>query len=151
MEFDWSERDANHRQNVRSFLDEALPADWEEFTDESSGKKYYFSEKTGETVWERPEGFQAQAQQSEEKPAQKEKEQPEESDEAFYQRTLAAQQAKTLDTESFIEGIRVLFVGRTKFLLQLNIFLPPKSRFHFANLAPIKHHLQSRCGLLCAM
>jgi len=51
---------------------------------------------------------------------------------------LAAHRAKTLDTESFMEGIRVLFVGRTKFLLQLNIFLPPKSRFHFANLAPKK-------------
>ena len=29
MEFAWSERDAAHRENVRSFLGEALPSDWE--------------------------------------------------------------------------------------------------------------------------
>ena len=37
MEFDWSERDASHRQNVRSFLDEALPADWEEISQGGPG------------------------------------------------------------------------------------------------------------------
>ena len=37
MEFDWSERDAAHRENVRNFLDEALPADWEEISQGGPG------------------------------------------------------------------------------------------------------------------
>ena len=32
MEFDWSTEDAEHRRQVREFLKESLPDDWEEIS-----------------------------------------------------------------------------------------------------------------------
>ncbi|MEE8581103.1 MAG: acyl-CoA dehydrogenase family protein [Myxococcota bacterium] len=37
MEFDWSEDDARHRQALRAFLSETLPADWEELSKHGPG------------------------------------------------------------------------------------------------------------------
>jgi alkylation response protein AidB-like acyl-CoA dehydrogenase len=37
VEFDWSESDAAHRRDVRAFLDEALPEDWESLAKDGPG------------------------------------------------------------------------------------------------------------------
>jgi hypothetical protein len=37
LEFDWSEQDASHRDEVRQFLAEVLPADWDEISKHGPG------------------------------------------------------------------------------------------------------------------
>ena len=37
MEFDWSQEDALHRDEIRRFLDEVLPDDWEEISKHGPG------------------------------------------------------------------------------------------------------------------
>lgn len=36
------------------------PSDWQELTDPSSGKFYYYNAKTGVTQWDKPEGFKSE-------------------------------------------------------------------------------------------
>ena len=43
---------------------------------------------------------------------------------------LAAHQAETVDTATLIEGVKVLFAGKTSLLMQLNQFLPLESRLN---------------------
>jgi hypothetical protein len=38
-------------------LPPSADGEWWELTDDSRGLPYYYQTKTGETVWERPEGF----------------------------------------------------------------------------------------------
>jgi len=37
LEFEWSQEDAHHREEIRAFLDETLPADWEEISKHGPG------------------------------------------------------------------------------------------------------------------
>ena len=63
---------------------------------------------------------------------------------------LAAHRTKTLDTATLIEGVKVLFVGKTSLLMQLNQFLPRESRLTFSNLAPNEGGAEARCALAAA-